>query len=220
MTQTASQGNLISVSELAFRDISASGGRLEVVISGQSFFSGNEAFKKAAEVATCVDELAKHGIEAENVRIRDVTTQVESGLLSKSSSASYRLEVVCQTMDLLGNAVQVVSSLKNSELTRIDWDYSNLETKKREVLDEAVRQAKTSAETIASALGQQLGGVHRLRYDVHGLDNGQQDLSPRRLRMARARASSMDLSESTQGLTLAHRTRIQVQVSADFLVTS
>ena len=163
--------NYISVAESAHREISAAGAKLAVRICGQSFFTGREAFRKAAEVSECVTGLKSCGIAEDKIRIKNVSTHVESGFLTKSSSATYDLEITCDSMDLLGPTFATVASLKNSEIVSMAWDYAEIEKTKREILQEAVRSANASATAIASALNTSLNGVHRLKYEISGLDD-------------------------------------------------
>lgn len=210
--------NYISVAESAIREISATGARLAVRISGQSFFTGREAFKKAAEVSECVTGLKSCGIAEEKMQVKSVSTQVESGFLTKSSSATYDLEVSCNSMDLLGPAVATVSSLKNSEIVSMAWDYAEIEKIKREILQEAVRSANASATAIASALNTSLTGVHRLKYEISGLDNNL--VMPRNTlsKMRRAKISDAEFADVSDGLSLSHTAKIVADVVADFHV--
>lgn len=208
--------NYISVAESADREISATGARLAVQISGQSFFTGREAFKKAAEVSECVTRLKACGIAEEKVQIKNISTQVESGFLAKSSSATYSLEVLCDSMDLLGPSVATVSSLKNSEITAVAWNYAEIEKIKREILQEAVRYANASAVAIATALGTSLTGVHRLKYEVSGLDNNLHGLRNAPVRMKRSMISDAEFASASAGLSLSHTAKVVVAVVADF----
>ena len=210
--------NYISVAESADREISATGARLAVRISGQSFFTGREAFKKAAEVSECVTGLKSCGIAEEKIQIKNVSTQVESGFLTKSSSATYDLEVLCDSMDLLGPAVATVSSLKNSEIVSMAWDYAEIEKIKREILQEAVRSANASATAIASALNTSLVGVHRLKYEIAGLDNKLEMPRNTLSKMKRARISAAEFEDASEGLNLSHTAKIVADVIADFHV--
>ena len=210
--------NYISVTESAQREITASGARLALRISGQSFFTGREAFKKAAEVSECVIGLSSCGIAEEKIQIKNVSTQVESGFLTKSSSGIYDLEISCDSMELLGPAVAVIASLKNSELVSIAWNYSDVDKIKREILQEAVRSANESANAIVSALNTSLAGVHRLKYEISGLDDKLRMPSATRSKMKRASFSSSDLADVSDSLSLSHTANIVANVFAEFLV--
>jgi len=208
--------NYVSVTESAQREISATGARLAVQISGQSFFTGREAFKKAVEVSECVAGLTSCGIPEEKIQIKNVSTRVDSGFLTKSSSATYDLEISCDSMDLLGPAVATIASLKNSEIVSMAWDYKEIEKIKREILKEGVKLTNASANAIASALNTSLMGVHRLRYEISGLDD--KLTRPHRTisKMKRARIVDADLADVSDGLSLSHTANIVVEVIADF----
>lgn len=213
--------NLISVAESASRELTAGGARMVVSISGQAFFTGTQAFKKAVEVAACVAALKDCGIAEDDIKLLDVAVEVESGFFTKSSSATYDLEVRCRSIDALSPVIVALGSQKNAKVRSIAWDYPDLAKMRRDVLQEAVRAAQASAAAIASALGAPLAGVHRLSYQVGGLDTELQLPRQHMLReYAKSRASrGMELAEeSGLGLTLSHTTRITVTVKADFLI--
>lgn len=210
--------NYISVAESSERDVTATGARLAVRISGQSFFTGREAFKKAAEVSECVIGLKSCGISEERIQIKNVSTQVESGFLTKSSSATYDLEVSCDSMDLLGPAVATVSSLKNSDIVSMAWDYAEIEKIKREILQEAVRSANASATAIATALKTTLIGVHRLKYEISGLDDRLEMPRNRLSKRRRAMIADAEFADVSDGLSLSHTAQIAAHVIADFHV--
>ena len=212
--------NYISVTESARREITATGARLAVRISGQSFFTGREALKKAAEVAECVTGLSACGIEEEKIRIKNVATQVGSGFLTKSSSATYDLEVACDSMELLGAAVAKIATLKNSEIESMAWDYTDIEKVKRELLDAAVRSADAAAKAIVSALNTSLVGIHRLNYKVSGLDNESETLHDMHRSRVKFAAASHGHDSDSSRLNLSHTANVVVDVSADFLVRS
>ena len=211
--------NYISVAESAQREITATGARLAVRISGQSFFTGREAFKKAVEVSECVAGLSSCGIAEDKIQIKNVFAQVGSGFLTKSSSATYDLEVSCESLELLGPAVATIASLKNSEIVSMAWNYSDVHKIKREILQEAVRSAHASANAIVSALNTSLAGLHRLKYEISGLDDQLEmpyaALSGMKRAKLAAAASSADIAD---GLNLSHTANVVAKVFAEFLV--
>lgn len=210
--------NYISVAETAQEEITASGAKLAVRISGQSFFTGREAFKKAAEVSKCVSGLSSCGIPNDKIRIKNISTHIESGFLTKSSSAVYDLEVSCDSMELLGPAVATIASLKNSEILSMTWEYSDIDKIKREILQKAVRSANASATAIASALNTSLVGVHRLKYQISGLDNNLKTPNTNLSKMKRARIADSDLTDMSDSLSLSHTAIVVANVNAEFLV--
>ena len=210
--------NYISVAESARRELTAKGARIAVSIAGQSFFTGREAFKKAAEVSECVTSLSACGIAEEKIQIKNVSTQVGSGFLTKSSSAVYDLEVLCDSMELLAAAVASIASLKNSEIVSLAWNYSDVDKIKREILAEAVQSANASADVIVGALDTSLAGVHRLQYEVSGLDNQLYQRSAALSQGGRSKFSAASMSSVSEGLNLSHTATVVVSVVAEFLV--
>lgn len=209
--------NLISVSETAKRDLTATGARLAVRISGQAFFTGTQAFKKAAEVAACIASLAECGIAEADVRLLNVVAEVESGFLTKSSSATYDLGIKCRSIEILAPVIGAISSQKNAKIFSIAWDYPDLAKTQKDVLQQAVRAAIASAKAIADALNVSVLGVHKLSYDISGLDTELR--TPVVSKFARTRAlKAADTELSAGGLIFSHTTEIAVTVQADFLV--
>jgi len=212
--------NLISVAETATRELIATGARLIVCISGQSFITGTQAFKKAAEVAECISSLKECGVSDDDIRLLNVSAEVDSGFLIKSSSATYQLEIKCRSMESLAPIIGAISSQKNSEISSVAWDYFDLAKTKKDVLQDAVRATSMAATAIADALNVSVLGVHRLSYEVNGLDT---DLSVPGRRHLGGRAV-MEFKKGVvglpSGLTFSHATRIAVTVKADFLVAA
>jgi len=162
--------HLITVIETSASDVSASGAKLAVRIAGQSFFTGNEAFQKAAEVVNLVSALKELSLSEGDIQLLNVSTEVESGILTKTSSATYHLLVNCQSIELLGRVLAVIASQKNSKLAAISWQYPDIEKTKRNLIQTAVRAAKDAARAVADSLSVPLLGVHKLSYDISGLD--------------------------------------------------
>lgn len=206
--------HLITVRETSSSDVTASAAKLAVRISGQSFFSGTEAFRKAAEVASLNSALRELGLAEGDIQLLNVSMEVESGLLTRSSSATYHLAVDCKSIDLLGRVLSEISSQKNSKLAAISWQYTDIEKTKRALTQAAVRAAKESACAVADSLGVSLLGVHKLTYDLSGLDTELRvpNVSGYALRSRKATTEPLD------SLDLSHTTTIAVTVTADFMV--
>lgn len=212
------QPHLITVNETAEVRLHAASADLRICISGQSFFTGSEAFKKAAEVNACVKAMKACGIEHDDISIQNVSTEVESGILTKSSSATYELVVHCKSLECLGPTLAAVASQKNAKLARLSWNYDRLDQAKHDLLQTAVKKAKATAQSIAGSLGTQCSALHRLSYDFHGVnqDGYASDLSaPDRAKRKRA-SGAVALSQ----LNLEHDTQLLVAVAAEFVVAA
>lgn len=123
-------------------------------------------------------------------------------------------------MDMLALAIAAILVQFNSEISSIAWDYQDLSCTRKDVLQEAVRAAHSSAIGIAGALNVSLSGIHKLSYEVRGLDSELQipgrDLAMSRSVVALA-ASPANLSPR---LVFSHTAQISVTVKADFLVAA
>ncbi len=208
--------NLISIRDTASRELAASGACLVVRISGKSVFTGSEAFKKAAEVSGCVAAVTKCGIPDDDIRLLNVSAEVESGLLAQSSSATYHIEINCRSIELLGPVLAAVSSQKNAKIEAVAWQYTDLPKTKMELLQEAVRTAKASATAVADSLSVALLGVHKLSYEVIGLDT--QVRLPATSSYAGGTKARKGRAAALEGLMLSHTTNLAITVSAEFLV--
>lgn len=208
--------HLITIREMATADIHASGAKLAVRIAGQSFFTGTEAFKKAAEVANCVSSLKECGISEDGIRLLSVSAEVASGILIKSSAATYHLLVECRSLDLLGRVLAAVSSQKNSKIAAISWHYPDIEKTKRDLIQRAVRGAKDAARAVADSLAVPLVGVHKLSYDISGLDTELRvpEISGYAMRARKAKGTALE------SLDLSHTNTIAATVTAEFIVNT
>jgi uncharacterized protein YggE len=209
--------HLINVRETATTTLHASGAKLNVCIKGQSFFTGGEAFKKAIEVANCVAELKQCGLSDDDIQLLNVSTEVTSGTLLKSSSANYHLLVNCESIELLGRILSAISSQKNAIMTAISWKYSNLEETKSNLLQTAVAKTKNVAQSIADALAVTLIGIHNLSYKVSGLDTEmcmpeEKDFMETLSRRRHSKSDALD------NMNLSHTSKVVLTVTAEFMV--
>jgi len=211
--------NCIILEETVSEETHASGARLLVRIRGESFFTGNEAFKKATEVRQFLADVNQCGLTEEDVTLQGVTTEVSSGLLGKSSGAMYALRVRCASVELVGPVLSAVASQKNCELVSIDWRYPQLDELHGKLLDECTEKAKRRAGRIAGALGVRLVGVRKFQHEFIDPERIQ-SLLPQgaSLRAYAASALKARASEALSTLNLSHVNRIGVKVSAEFIV--
>lgn len=142
------QKNLVSVNETASMPLVANSAKFFVRISGQAFFSGNQALQKAEEVRTLVQNCSEIGIPESEFNLKNVQIETESGFIGKSTSARYDLVISCKDLERLGQLFQIISGSKNIELEHITWVYDDLETVKKKTLERAVKKAKETGQTI------------------------------------------------------------------------
>ena len=210
------QLSLITVKETAERKVFASGAELTVCISGQAFFTGTEALKKAAEVNRCVEAMKDCGIEQGDISIQNVSIQVESGILTKSSSAAYHIAVRCKSLDCLGPVLAAIASQKNTRLVQLLWVFETLEKAKEELLQTAVEKAKVTAQSIAGLLGTECSAIHKLSYEFQGAD--QLGFGGNMSAYDGIKGKRAFREASLKQLNLEHNSKLEAVVSAVFVV--
>ena len=102
-------------------------------------------------------------------------------------------------------------------MSNLNWRYHDLPVRQNELLRIAVRQAKATAESIASALGTRCVAVHQFAYDFHGLDDDRQR-RPAKSRQRKQVAFSEVESDLATELNFGHTTDLRVQVRSEFVV--
>lgn len=152
----------INVDVTVTNSVSANGADLLVTVRGSSLVMGNAAVKKAREVRALAESLAGVGVGEEDIHIEGVQASVSSGLISKSSTANFKLRICCHDLDALGDVIGAVTSVKQADLSAIEWRYPDAHQLSKELLSQAVPQAREKAELIAELLGVKLLGVHSL----------------------------------------------------------
>src|SRR4030067_2080821 len=111
-----SKRDTIKISASHREEIFASHADLFVTVRGSSVVSGNEAMKKAKEVSALVEALTRFGLPAENIHLQGVYAETSSGVLLKSSSATYRLKIRCEKLEQIAELLDIVTSQKNATL--------------------------------------------------------------------------------------------------------
>ncbi len=149
--------------ETVTEEVQASGADLYLTIKGNSFFTGQAAIKKAKEVQQLVAGLIGAGVIEEDISVQSVSLSSEKGMVTKSSSAKYKLRVRCHNLDKLPDVLGAVTASNNIIMDNIDWRYDGLEAKENEWMMEAIGKSSRRAEKIASGLALKIVGVHEFR---------------------------------------------------------
>ena len=144
------------------RKVFASRADMYVEIRGDSLVSGNAALRNAREVRDLVAALAEAGIAETRIQVVGIRTEVSSGIITKSSSAVYRLRIEVPSLDTLADVLGAVTSRKNASLTRLDWRYDGIEELHDEMLGQVLRRAEQRAALICRELNHRNMGVHSL----------------------------------------------------------
>lgn len=212
----------IEVSVELKKELVAEGAEFFVSVAGESFFTGTSALKKAREIAQLVADLKNCGIEESDIRLESVTAKTSSGLLGRSSSATYRLRINCPRMELAADVLGAITSQKNTELSHIEWRYEGNDPGSRQRwLDEATTRVHEKARRVAANLGTTLAGVYdyqeqwsdEQRYAIglagDDLESADYDSGIRRRKMA-----GEDL-----GLAISHRKEITLRIEVEYHVS-
>jgi len=195
-------------------DVSADRAVLFVTIQGTSLVTGRAALSKAREVKSLVDALAGAGVTEGDIGLEGVNAQVSSGLLGKSSSATYRLRVQVTELDALPEVLGAITSAKNAQLDRLVWRYPESAEQQAHWLELCIAQANTKATAAAAALGVRLVGVHRLTEQLLGdADSGVFPQAAYGAPVAAMRSAAPDM-----GFDLSHHKRGGMTVSVEYRV--
>jgi len=210
--------DLIDVEIKLERELEAIGADVHVSIRGSSLVTGSQALRKAREVAALVKALEAVGVAEADIYLEDVRAEVTSGLLSKSSSATYSLRARA-TLDGLADALGAIADQKNAAIDSIAWRYPDDDDARTEWLTICATRATERARKIAAALGVKLLGVHWFAEPVaapspyFGAPGGAG--VPAEGTSLRRRA----MSASDLGLTVSHSKKVEITVRVQFRVS-
>ncbi len=107
-----------------------------------------------------------------------------------------------------------ISSQKNAKIDSIAWQYTDLEKTKQNLIENGVKLAKNAARTIAHSLSVPLIGVHKLSYNLMGLDN---DFYATPISAYAGTKRNMK-TPALENLHLSHITTLKAIVNAKFIV--
>src|SRR5512134_2842432 len=130
-------------------EIFASHANLYVTVKGSSVISGDQAMKKAREVSQLVEVLTSYGLGPEAVQLLGAQIETASGMLLKSSCATYRLRIKLEKLDQLADLLDILASQKNATLERIEWKYPE-ESAHESALESAITRGKAKAGKVAA----------------------------------------------------------------------
>ncbi len=208
-----SKPDTIKVSASHREEISATYADLHVTVKGSSVVSGDAAMKKAKEVNQLVEALNSLGIKDDAIKLQGVNVETSSGVLLKSSSASYRLKIRCEKLDQFAEILDVISAQKNSSLDWVEWKYDE-DAARESGLNAAIEKAKTKANKVAASLGVKLLGV----YDF--IENNYDEESPRMMLQMQAKASRSTAPEPSLDIDIQHSKTIDIHVDVWYRVSA
>jgi len=203
----------IEVSGFYEEDLLAHAADLHVTVHGSSLVTGRAVLSKAKEVAAMGESLRQVGVTDAQIQVVSVRAEVKSGLLTKSSSATYELKVHCSDLEQLPAMLGAVTSAKNAELGSLEWLYAKDAAHQGRLLGEAAAIARHKALAIANALGVSLGKPLEAR------EVSANDATHEHTRMAgapmmmRARSEPVDV-----GVQLQHSKRVSCTVRLSYAI--
>ena len=220
--------DLITVSAEARDETWAGSADIIVRVDGEAFFSGTTALKKAKEVANMVAQLTQAGVPEKDVFLLGVNAKVKSGLISKSSSAEYRLRIHCADLSMFADALGAITSQKNAHLVGVTWKFPTEDATRIALLEKSLGLVKEKGQKIAAALGVTVKGVHS--FNESWLELPKQsgvmferddDLPASRARASRAFHDAADesVSSATMGFGIQNSKLIGVKVEVKFVVS-
>jgi uncharacterized protein YggE len=211
-----SKPDTIKISAFHREEIFASHANLYVTVKGSSVVSGNEALKKAREVSQLVEALTSFGLSPEAVQLLGVQIETASGVLLKSSSATYRLRIRLEKLDQLAELLDIIALQKNASLDRIEWKYPE-EVAHERGLEAAIAKGKAKAEKVAAAMGVKLLGVYDFSENTFDEERPPMPFQATAMRM-KSRVEVAD--EPSLDMDIQHSKTIQVNVEIWYRVSS
>jgi uncharacterized protein YggE len=191
---------------------------LFVTITGRTLVTGQAALSKAIEVRQLAQSLQTIGIDESYIFLEGVSASVETGLITKSSTATYQLRIHCQNIDQLADLLGVITSQKNTKLTTMTWGYSDLEQIYDHLLEQGLIKLQHKAAKIAATLGVNLLGIYELTQQID--DPERQALNhPSYAVDGFSRSRTQRLTAEDLGLEVSHQKKITIVIAAQYRVS-
>ena len=209
--------SVITVRETQAHEVAAERADLFVTVEGASLFTGQEALKKAREVAQLAADLSVAGLPPDALFLQGVSADVQSGTLSKYSRARYRLRIRCTDLSKLGDYVGIITAQKNTSLTSIEWGYPDDDAQRDAWLLVCIARVNDKSAKIAAALGVRVLGVQTFSEFIADPEARYQEvgtLGQEPIRMRRKSLTSEDL-----GMEVSHSKTVLVTVEVQYLVS-
>ena len=206
----------ISVTATRRQEFAADKADLQVTIKGSSVVTGSAALKKAKEVNELVTALLAVGVKEDELSLRGIHVQSSSGVLTRTSSASYSLRIRCSRLELLGEILGAIAAQKNVTLDHLTWRYPDFKPIQKEWLDSCIAEAKERAAHIASGLGVKLLALHS--FSEVWKDPEEVAVRDVPATAARSRAVAELTREVDLGFNLTHSKAVEQRVDLTYVV--
>jgi uncharacterized protein YggE len=204
----------ISVTATRHQEVAADKADLQVTIKGSSVVTGSAALKKAKEVNELVTAVLAAGVKEDELSLRGIQVQSMSGVMMRTSSASYTLRIHCSRLELLGEILGAISATKNVSLDHLTWRYPDLKPIQKEWLDSCIAEAKERAAHIAAALGVKLLALH----SFSEVWKDPEDVSIRTQSPVAGRLQELTRERVDLGFNLSHSKVVEQRVDLTYVV--
>ena len=135
---------------------------MKVVIEGESYVLGDEAFKKSEELVSFVADLKSINYSSENISLESVFIKTKTGKILKSSIAKFTLKLNQISLEQFPKMLSIISSQKNVEIKNVEYDFGKLSKIKSDLYKNVCVAAKKQASEICSAFSVPLLGVYSM----------------------------------------------------------
>ncbi|NVB79096.1 MAG: SIMPL domain-containing protein [Kofleriaceae bacterium] len=159
---TTTEPPLLHVSEQAWGAVRARTATLHVHLAASKLFSGRAALTKSEELRKLAEALRERGLSPDALTLEGAMVDVSTGLFTRSSTVTYRVQIQITDLDLVASVLEVISEAKQATLTHITWDHRGSSTGD-DLLALCATRAAAKAKRLAAALGVTLGAVHEVR---------------------------------------------------------
>ena len=135
---------------------------ITITMTSASVVSGHEALNTSQEIRGLVSELITQGVREDHISVEHMFIQSKTRKIFHASTAKFTIKVASIRREEVPNVLKVIASQKDIELDDIEWVYDDLDAKKSELLQQAVRTSVQEARKLCQVLGVQLLGVYTL----------------------------------------------------------
>jgi uncharacterized protein YggE len=207
----------IKISASHREDVQATHADLFVTVKGSSLASGDQALKKAKEVSQMVEELTKFGLPKEDIHLQSVHAENTSGVILRSSSATYRLRIRCNVLEQIPDLLGIITAQKNASFERLAWKYPDDEARDAG-FEKALRKARARAEKAAATLGVKLLGIYNLEETIHD-EEAPYPMPAAAAAQNRSRSVGMIPQSADMGMDIQHSKSVRYSVDIEYRVS-
>jgi hypothetical protein len=196
---------VLKVTERAKAEIFAKHANLHISVSGENAYFGNAAIEKAKEIKGIVEKLKGISGLKFSVIVKSVRLLSQTGWFSKSSRGVYSLVIKIDGIEMIGEAIGVISDSENVNLNELEWVFDD-DSEKLHLIKEAMRKCVEKVSVMASVAGHSVLHIQSASdsYEVPNVNSMVRgsvldDLSERRSRRLVAGSSVADIGTEFKG---------------------